>query len=112
MVPVMWPPPPPRGKTRPSGTGDEAHILQSLGTKGNQERWPSWVEYGSGGTRGPHPGGDIFPHLSPRVKPYCGVKCSQGLHFPATTFSGKKGSSSTAQDLMKECDLVRYNTIV
>ena len=34
--------------------------------------------------RGPHPGMDIFPDLSPRVKPYYGVKCSQGLHFPAT----------------------------
>ena len=33
---------------------------------------------------GPHPGADIFPDLSPRAKPYCGVKCSQGLHFPAT----------------------------
>ena len=33
---------------------------------------------------GPHPGVDIFPDLSPRAKPYCGVKCSQGLHFPAT----------------------------
>ena len=34
--------------------------------------------------RGPHPGVDIFPDLSPRAKPYCGVKCSQWLHFPAT----------------------------
>ena len=47
-----------------------------------------------------------------RVKPYCGVKCSQGLHFLATTFIGKKDSSSTAQELMKECDLVRYNTMI
>ena len=31
---------------------------QSLGTKGNQEGWPSWVEYRSSG---PHPGVDIFP---------------------------------------------------
>ena len=30
------------------------------------------------------PGVAIFPDLSPRAKPYCGVKCSQGLHFPAT----------------------------
>ena len=42
------------------------------------------MEYRSGGTGGPHPGVDIFPDLSPRAKPYCGVKCSQGLHFPAT----------------------------
>ena len=42
------------------------------------------MEYRSGGTRGPHPGVDIFLDLSPRAKPYCGVKCSQGLHFPAT----------------------------
>ena len=41
-------------------------------------------EYRSGGTGGTHPGMDIFPDLSPRAKPYCGVKCSRGLHFPAT----------------------------
>ena len=67
-----------------SVSGGEAHIPQSLGTKGNQEGWPSWEEYRSGGTGGPHPGVDIFPDLSPRAKLYCGVKCSQGLHFPAT----------------------------
>ena len=40
------------------------------------------MEYRSGGTGGPYPGVDIFP-MSPRpAKPYCGVKCSQGLHFP------------------------------
>ena len=85
------------GETRSNGTGSshprqeswsvsggEAHISQSLGTKGNQDGWPSWVEYRSDGTGGPHRGVDIFPHLSPRAKPYCGVKCSQGLHFPAT----------------------------
>ena len=83
-----------------SVSGDDAHIPQSLGTKGNQEVWPSWV----------HPGVDIFPDLSPRAKPYYGVKNSQGLHFPATTFIGKKDSSSTAQDLMKY--LVRYKTII
>ena len=27
-----------------SVSGGEAHIPQSLGTKGNQEGWPSWVE--------------------------------------------------------------------
>ena len=41
------------------------------------------MEYRSGGTGGPHPGVDIFPDLSPRAKPYCGVKCSLRLHFPA-----------------------------
>ena len=87
--------------------GGEAHILQSLGTKGNQEGWPSWVEYRSGRTCAPHPGGDIFPDLSPRVKSYCGAKCSQGLRSPATTFIGKRNSSSTVQDLIKEYDLVR-----
>ena len=61
------------------------------------------MEYRSGGTGGPHPGVDIFPDLSPRAKPCCGVKCSKGLHFSATIFIGKKDSSSTAQDLMKEC---------
>ena len=70
------------------------------------------MEYRSGGTGGPHPGGDIFRDLSPRVKPYCGVKCSQRLDFPATTLIGKKDSGSTVQELMKEYDLVRYNTII
>ena len=96
------------GETRSSGTGGshpgqeswsvpggETHIPQSLGTKGNQEMWPSWEEYRSGGTVGPHPGVDIFPDLSPRAKPYYEVKCSQGLHFPATPFIGKQDSSST-----------------
>ena len=57
---------------------------QSLGvrpispsTRGNQEGWPSWVDYRSSGTRGPCTGVDIFPDLSPRAKPDCGVKCSQ-----------------------------------
>ena len=36
----------------------------------------------------------IFPDLSPRAKPYCGVKCSQGLHFPATLFIVKRHSGS------------------
>ena len=86
------------GETRSSGShpgqeslsvyGGEAHIPQSLATKGNKEGWPSCrVEYRSGGTGGPHPGADIFPDLSPRAKPYnCGVKCSQRLHFPVTIF--------------------------
>ena len=73
-------------------------ISPSTGTEGNQEGWPSWVEYRSGGTGGPHPGVDIFPDLSPRAKPYCGVKCSQGLHFPATPFIGKQDSSSTSPE--------------
>ena len=91
----------------------KAHILQSLRTKGNQEGWPSCrVEYRSGGTGGPYPGVDIFPELSPRVKPYCGVKCSQRLHFPATTVIGKQDGSSTSQNLMKERDLVQFNTII
>ena len=55
---------------------------------------------------------DIFPDLSPRAKPYCGVKCSEGLHFPATTFIGKQDGSSTPQNLMKERNLVQYNTII
>ena len=87
-------------------------ISPSTGTEGNQEGWPSWVEYRSGGTGGPHPGVDIFPDLSPTAKPYCGVKCSQGLHYPATTFIGKQDGSSTSQNLMKERDLVQFNTII
>ena len=42
------------------------------------------MEYRSGVTGGPHPGVNIFLDLFPRAKPYCGVKCNQGLHFPAT----------------------------
>ena len=38
----------------------------------------------------------FFPDLSPRAKPYCGVKCSQGLHFPATLFIGKQHTGSTS----------------
>ena len=52
------------------------------------------MEYRSGVTGGPHPGVDIFSDLSPRAKPYCGVKCSQGLHFPATLFIVKRHSGS------------------
>ena len=70
------------------------------------------MEYRSGGTGGPHPGVDIFPDLSPRAKPCCGLKCSQGLCFPLTIFNGKKDGCSTFQDLMKECILVWYNTII
>ena len=52
------------------------------------------MEYRSGVTGGPHPGVDISPDLSPRAKPYCGVKCSQGLYFPATIFIVKQYSGS------------------
>ena len=45
-------------------------------------------------TGGPYPGVDIFPDLSPRAKPYCGVKCSQGL--------GSKTVVSHPRNLMKE----------
>ena len=67
-------------------------ISPSTGTEGNQEGWPSWVEYRSGGTGGPHPGVDIFPDLSPRAKCYCAVKCRQGLHSAATPFIWKPDS--------------------
>ena len=87
-------------------------ISPSTGTKGNQEGWPSWVEYRSGGTGGPHPGVDIFPDLSPTAKPYCGVKCSQGLHYPVTTFIEKQDGSSTSQNLMKERDLVQFKWLI
>ena len=40
----------------------------------------------------------FFPDLSPRAKPYCGVKCSQGLHFPATHFIWKPDSSFTSPE--------------
>ena len=54
------------------------------------------MEYRSGVTGGPHPGVDIFLDLSPRAKPYCVVKCSQGLHFPASLYIGKQDSESTS----------------
>ena len=54
------------------------------------------------------PGVDIFPDLCTRLW----SKVQPELHFPSTTFTGKKDSSSTAQDLMKECDLVWYNTLI
>lgn len=55
---------------------DKDHISQSLGTKGNQEAAPYWVECRSCGTRGPPSGMDMFPDLSRRAKLYCGGKCS------------------------------------
>ena len=51
--------------------------------------------------KGPHPGLDIFPDLSPRAKPYCGVKCSQGLHFPATLVIRQQDSRSTSPESNK-----------
>ena len=61
-------------------------ISPSTGTKGNQEGWPSWVEYRSGGTSAPHPGVDIFSDLSPRAKPYCGGKVQLGVALPCHSF--------------------------
>ena len=49
------------------------------------------MEYKSGVTGGPHRGVDIFPDLSPRAKPYCGVKCSQGSKVPDRTKGGREG---------------------
>ena len=43
----------------------------------------------------------IFLDLSPKAKPYCGVKCSQGLHFPATLFIGKQDRRSTFPEYNK-----------
>ena len=37
------------------------------------------MEYRSGGTRGPYPGVDIFPDLSPWPKPYSGGKVQPGV---------------------------------
>ena len=83
---------------RSSGTRGEAHIPQSLGTKGNQEGWPSRVEYRLGGTGGPHPGVDIFLDLSPRAKPYCGIKCSQGcISLPLIVEHGETGDTIPPQ---------------
>ena len=87
---------------------------------------PSWVEYRSGGTGDPHPGMDILSDLSPKTKPYCGVKCSQGLHFPATdcgscrcrghnspTVKGGRGSSCGRKEpylplLLQETQVMIY----
>ena len=84
------------------GGPDQSLGVRPISPKGNQEGGPSWVEYRSGVTWGPHPGVDIFPDLSPRPKPYCGVKCSQWLHFPVTLFIGKQDSGSTSRNPMKE----------
>ena len=70
----------------PNSLWGAAHIPQSLRTKGNQEGWPSWVEYRSGGTSAPHPGVDIFSDLSPRAKPYCGGKVQLGVALPCHSF--------------------------
>ena len=97
-------------ETRSSGTGDshpgqesfsvsggEDHIPQSLGTKGNQEGWPSWVECRSVGTGDPHSGVDIFPDLSPRAKPYLlWVKVQLGVALPCHGLwsMGRQGTQS------------------
>ena len=98
-------------ETRSSGTGipdqspgGEVHIPYSLAIKRNQEGGPPGWTTDQVETGGPHPGVEIFPDLSPRTKPYCGVRC-QGLHFPATSFIGKQGSSFTSQESTKECNL-------
>ena len=64
------------------------------------------MEYQSCGTSGPHPGGDMFMELSPRTKPYCGVKCSQGLHIPATTILERKTGPNKGM-----LPIVPYSTI-
>ena len=42
------------------------------------------------GPAGSHSGVVIFPDLSPRAKPYCGLKCSPGLHFPVPFLMERK----------------------
>ena len=66
---------------------------------------PSWVEYRSGGSGDPHHGMDIFPDLSPRAKPYCGVNCSQGLHFPATTIYYKAGRETCYRNIQRHNEI-------
>ena len=66
---------------------------------------PSWVEYRSGGTGDQHPGIDIFPDLSQRAKPYCGVKCSQGLHFPATTIYYQTGRETCCRNIQRHNEI-------
>ena len=92
-------------------------ISPSTGTEGNQEGWPSWVEYRSGGTGGPHPGVDIFPDLSPRAKPYCGVKCQiwvvtnhqYGISklIPKTSFRNETSDGFTECRLFSQAQLLR-----
>ena len=69
------------------------------------------MEYRSGVTGGPHPGLDIFPDLSPRAKPYCGVKCSQGLHFPATD-CGTWGDGTQSPQGDTSCLNVSYGLVL
>ena len=71
------------------------------------------MEYRAGGTGGPHPGMDIFPVLSPRAKPYCGVKCSQGLYFPATIVYLKLGKENYVTELLRFCQgNIRYKNYI
>ena len=66
---------------------------------------PSWVECRSGGTGDPHPGMDISPDLSPRAKPYCGLKCTQGLHFPATSIYYKAGRETCCRNIQRHDEI-------
>ena len=77
-----------------SVSGGEAHIPQSLGTKGNQEGWPILSGVQIRCDRGSTPWSGDFSAPSPKAKPYCGVKCSEGLYFPATLFIVKQHSGS------------------
>jgi len=43
---------------------------------------------------GSTPWNGYFSDLSPRTKPYCGVKCIQGLHFPVTIVYLKAGQEN------------------
>ena len=47
---------------------------------------------------GTHPGVNIFLDLSPRAKPYCGVKCGKGWHFPVTDCGAAIWSCDTGQN--------------
>ena len=75
------------------------------------------MEYRSGGTGGAHPGVDISPDLSPRAKPYCGVKCQiwvvtnhqYGISklIPKTSFRNETSDGFTECRLFSQAQLLR-----
>ena len=107
------------GKTRSSGTGgrqpdtspDQSPGVRTKELRGTRSGGPpaGWGTDQVG--QGVHTMEWIFFRTCLH-KPYCGVKCSQGLHFPATAFIGKQDGSSTSRNLIKEKDLVQYYAVI
>ena len=88
---------------------DQSQSVRPISPSHRELREPGrgtcWVEYRSGGTGHPHPGMYFFSDLSPKVKPYCRVKCSQGLHFPATTIYYKAGRETCYRNIQRHNEI-------